>query len=94
MPTGWGGDPYPQLPMVPGTEDNNPEVEHGPRADTGGCSACTNTELQAWGDYLLAFAKCQSIQVKEERRNCQRLAWIAYLDTVYDCFQNEGCFGA
>lgn len=92
--SGWGGDPYPTLPMVPGTEDNNPEVEHGPRADTGGCSACKTTELQAWGDYLLAYDGCDTHQSEAERKNCRRLAWIAYLDTVYDCFQAEGCFGA
>ena len=90
---GWGNNPYPMVPMVPGTENRNPEIEYGPRADTGNCSACKSIELQAWGDYLIAYLDCDAHQSKEERQNCRRMAWIVYHGTVYDCFQSQGCFG-
>lgn len=72
--------------------DNNPEVEVGPRADTSNCSACKSIEADARIAYLQELLEWSTEPNEAERRFRFRDAWIRYLDAVYDCFQNSGCF--
>lgn len=91
---GWGGDPYPTLPMVPGTENNDPEVKLGPRVDTSGCPNCKAIEIAERAAYQNAYLNCNLQPNEPERKHCRKMAWIFYLDAVYGCFQSQGCFGA